>query len=196
MVSETPDPVHSVPAATDIATDQVPLAHRWYCVPARQSHAPSSLQAPVWRPDTVEPEEDEDAEEDGETTVAAVADVACAAAALVASVVATTEAADAAVADEATAAGPVVMKTPPAAAALVAVEAAAVVAWLAAAVVPEEPEPATTAWHEPVGVARADEVAVPSFSTESPGFGNRRSVESCVPQPFPMLATNMSGRAS
>jgi hypothetical protein len=53
-----------------------------------------------------------------------------------------------------------------------------------------------TAWaQEPVGVERADDVCSPSCSTEFPGSGNRRSVESTVPQPLPMLATNMSGRA-
>jgi hypothetical protein len=57
-------------------------------------------------------------------------------------------------------------------------------------------DPATTAPHaEPVGVARADDVAKPNCSTESPGFGKMRSVESWVPQPFPMFATNILGRA-
>lgn len=98
-----------------------------------------------------------------------------------------------------------VAKTPPVAAGdEEAATAAEVVAFEAAADVAEDPEPAVadappeTAAPQPVpvGVARAVEVAVPSCSTESPGFGKRRSVESCVPQPLLMLATNMSGRAS
>jgi len=56
--------------------------------------------------------------------------------------------------------------------------------------------PETTAAQDPVGVESAEEVAVPSCSTESPGAGKSRSVESTVPQPLPMLATNMSGKAS
>ena len=67
-----------------------------------------------------------------------------------------------------------------------------------------EPEPpavgdtdGTTALphEEPVGVDKAEDVARPSCSTESPGSGKIRSVESTVPQPLPTLATNMSGRA-
>jgi hypothetical protein len=46
-----------------------------------------------------------------------------------------------------------------------------------------------------LGAARADDVAIPKFSTDSPGFGNRRSVLSTVLQPGPILATNISGRA-
>jgi hypothetical protein len=36
---------------------------------------------------------------------------------------------------------------------------------------------------------------VPSFSTESPGLGKARSVESTVPHPLLILAVNMFGRA-
>lgn len=42
--------VHFVPAATGIATDQVPEAQRWNDVPSRQLYAPSLVQAPVWEP--------------------------------------------------------------------------------------------------------------------------------------------------
>jgi hypothetical protein len=60
----------------------------------------------------------------------------------------------------------------------------------------EEAAELTALAQEPVGVERADDVCSPSCSTESPGSGNRRSVESTVPQPLPILATNMFGRAS
>lgn len=58
-----------------------------------------------------------------------------------------------------------------------------------------EPEPPVALAHVPVGAAVAVEVEPPSKSTESPGLGKTRSKDSAVPQPFPMLATNISGRA-
>lgn len=71
----------------------------------------------------------------------------------------------------------------------------------AGAEVAEDPEPAvadapaTVLPHpDPVG-ATGVAVAVPSCSTESPGEGNFKSVESTVPQLFPMFAVNMFGRA-
>jgi len=48
-VSETPG-VHFVPAATGMATDQVPEAQRWKDVPPRQLYCPSVVQAPDWLP--------------------------------------------------------------------------------------------------------------------------------------------------
>ncbi len=96
-----------------------------------------------------------------------------------------------------------VAKTPP------GIPAADVVAfWVAfgedaAAEVAPDPEPAVpvappaTAFPQelPVGVANAVEVAPPSSSNESPGFGKITSVESWVPQPLLIFAINMSGRA-
>lgn len=52
----------------------------------------------------------------------------------------------------------------------------------------------TVAWQEPIGVESAFEVARPSLSSESPGFGKMTSAVSAVVQPFSMLATNISGR--
>jgi hypothetical protein len=93
----------------------------------------------------------------------------------------------------------IVAKTPPDRAVLVATGAdetwvaAFVVAGAAAAA--EDPPPATAAQPVPVGFARAEEVARPSCSTESPGAGKITSVESTVPQPLPMFAVNMLGKA-
>lgn len=92
------------------------------------------------------------------------------------------EATGAEVAMEAPAEDATVAKTPPVAAgdeeattaAEVATDAAAEVAPAVADAPPETAFPQPV----PVGVARAVEVAVPSCSTESPGFGKRRSVES------------------
>jgi len=83
----------------------------------------------------------------------------------------------------------------------VAPEPAAVVAAVADDPPSEPAEGATVAdtalpQAEPVAVWRALLVARPSCSTELPGSGKRRSVESTVWQPLPMLATNMFGRAS
>ena len=46
----------------------------------------------------------------------------------------------------------------------------------------------------PVGLAKLGVAA--SLSTTLPGSGKIRSVDDTVPQPLPMLATNMLGRAS
>jgi len=98
-----------------------------------------------------------------------------------------------------------VAKTPPeraevgeAAGATEVAEVTPEVAYVAAGPEPPavaEPPETAAAQAEPVGVDSADEVAKPSCSTDSPGFGNKRSVESTVPQPFPILATNMFGSA-
>ena len=84
----------------------------------------------------------------------------------------------------------IVAKTPP-------------VVWVAvllgdAAAAELEPEPpdagaASLAWQFPTGAAYTG--SAPGLSTELPGFGNVRSVESCVEQPLPTLATNISGKA-
>jgi len=94
----------------------------------------------------------------------------------------TLEAADATGVDEATATEvadeATVAKTPPETEAE-AEEAtlAAEVAWEATTeLAPDEPPVAEA--QVPVGVARALDVAAPSCSTESPGLGKRRSVES------------------
>lgn len=179
--------VQEVPAASCMTTDQVPLAHCWYEVPPMQFHSPSVVQAvpaAMAEPAPVVPvlpvlaAVDEDA-----TGVEALA-------LETADATGVEEATGAEVALDAPADDATVAKTPPVAtgdeeattAAEVALEAAAVVALDAAAevapavaVAPPEtalPQPV------PVGVARAAEVAVPSCSTESPGFGKRRSVES------------------
>lgn len=55
---------------------------------------------------------------------------------------------------------------------------------------PPDPPPA---WQFPTGGAA---VPLPSFSTDSPAEGNKRSLLSAVVQPFPMFAVNISGRAS
>jgi len=99
--------------------------------------------------------------------------------------------------------GATVAKTPPREAAAAEVcatagaEVAAGAAEVAAGAAPlVAAAPATTAPHEaPVGAVRALLVARPSCSTESPGSGNRTSVESTVPHPLLTFATNMFGSA-
>jgi len=60
---------------------------------------------------------------------------------------------------------------------------------------PGEPVAAVAVAH-PVPVAgEGVAVAVPNKSSESPGSGNSRSVESWVVHPLPILATNILGRA-
>jgi len=55
---------------------------------------------------------------------------------------------------------------------------------------------ATAAAHpDPVGVLRAEEVARPSCSRESPGFGKITSVALMVPQPLPIFAVKILGKA-
>jgi hypothetical protein len=83
----------------------------------------------------------------------------------------------------------VVMKTPPGTEVLTAAAEVATADVLIAEIAP------AADWQLPVGAARAEEVASPSCSTELPGLGNSRSVESLVMQPLPMLAVNISGRA-
>jgi len=112
---------------------------------------------------------------------------------------------DTAAAEEATgtrvvglATGATVAKTPP------GIPAADVLVGFAEAAgeVAPDPEPAVVVGFPatadpqlPVGAWRALDVCEPSRTTESPALGNLTSVESTVPQPFPMLAMNMSGRA-
>lgn len=170
----------------DSTADHIPLAHCWKDEPPMQFHIPSVEQAvPTAKAVsvTVVPVLEEPAAEATELALGEAAEVA------------TAGIVELAFADDAT-----VAKTPPGtddAEDLAELTAAALV-WL-----PDEPavtdadadDPAPAAWHEPVGLERAVDVEAPSCSTEPPGFGNRRSVESTVPQPFPMLATNMSGSA-
>jgi len=157
--------VHSVPAAMAMTTDHWPLAQRWYEDPPRQFHSPSAVQAPD-KASEVDVVEDDELAAGAElaTTEAAAADVTAGA-----TEVAATVAPDAAT----------VAKTPAEAAG--AVVTAAEVAPVAEAAEPADAvpdSPATIAWQLPVGVARAEEVAKPSCSTESPGLGKSRSVES------------------
>jgi hypothetical protein len=160
-----------------------------------QFHSPSSVQAlPIVCSPAVEVVPLEEDEEEAADDAAAGAAAA-------------TETEDVAAAVE----DPTVTKTPPGM--LVAVATADVVrdaaevtadvpdvAVAAAPPVPavaEPDSPATAAWQAlPLGLDNALAVANPSCSTESPGFGKRRSVESTVRQPFPMFAVNISGRAS
>ena len=183
---------HVVPAATGWTADHMPLAHCWKEVPPMQFHMPSEVQAPV-SPPAVEPDEEEEEEledEEAEPVDAATAgtdtDVATAppeaAPAEPEPVANTPGAADSATAEDVTAGADEEAAPEPAPA-------------------PEEPEP-----EEPVaaGALAAPQeapvggsgfmVAIPSCSSESPGSGNARSPLS-VPQPFPIFATNISGRA-
>ncbi len=100
----------------------------------------------------------------------------------------------------------IVAKTPPERAVFVptgageAFAGGGVVAGAAAAGDPDADVPlgatATAAAHpDPVGVLRAEEVARPSCSRESPGFGKITSVELMVPQPLPIFAVKILGKA-
>jgi hypothetical protein len=201
-------PEQDVPAATGWTTDHAPLAHCWKEVPPMQLNMPSLVQGPLKAPAL------EEVLEVPEAGVVAAADSTGAAAEEDAAMVVTGDALGA-VWDS------TVAKTPPGrsadvvAAGVVAagaaadvtcgadVEAAEEAAWLALADPDPDPPPAVgetdgaTTWpqEEPVGVDRAEEVCRPSCSTESPGSGKSKSVESTVAQPLPMLAVNMSGRA-
>lgn len=86
-------------------------------------------------------------------------------------------------------------KTPPESAGAEVATGAAEVATEAAEVgLPVEPLEGLP--HDaPVGAARSVDVAVPRSSRESPGTGKTTSLLSTLVQPFPILATNMSGSA-
>jgi len=184
--------VQLVPAASCCTTDQVPLAHCWKEVPPIQFHIPSVVQAvpaamaepdplvPVLVPVLAGVEEDATGVEAIDATGAALETGATVA------IVADEATGEAAAVADAAEDGATVTKTPPEAAGDEA-RTALEVTWEPACCAVDEPAagpadaeaPATAFPQElPVGVARADEVAVPSCSTESPGLGNRRSVES------------------
>lgn len=204
--------MHVVPAATGWTTDHAPLAHCWNDVPPMQLNIPSEVQGPESPPELELPVLLE-----GESAPVAAAVATGEAAGVDVSPVALAAAGDTTVANTPPCSGLAVEEPWAAAAAVVVVtcgesgatsevevatggtEAAA---GEVATVAPAPPavgdtDGATALAHaEPVGVDRADDVANPSCSTESPGSGKRTSVESTVVQPLPILARNMFGSAS
>lgn len=194
----------------------MPLAHCWNDVPEMQLNIPSLVQAPVRAPDEEVVEDEEEEEEELPVPVAAGAEVATVGTLMaVVATAGTTSAGEVAdVAELAEASGlplklEMLTNTPPGRE--VGLDAGAVPTETVGAVPTETGEVAppaaappvvfgevalpVAAAQLPVGAAVAVEVAPPSNSTESPGLGKTTSKESAVPQPSPILATNMLGRA-
>lgn len=161
MLKLVPVPVHSVPDASAIETDQVPEAQTWYESP-RQTISPSVVQAPVC---AVEEELLDEEEEEPESAVAVGVATAV-----------TDGSSDVAAAGSAVTVGaeaPEVAKTPPAAAAESAVEEAGSAVVVAAALPPEPLPPLTPTVHTPAVVARSAPLGLAPlpYSTTSPGAG-------------------------